>query len=209
MPAIIYKTTKEYLRRFKIADRDGCNAFQVFDVIFTIAPSDWYASTIFYLHCYQNEAGLMDRIQCMTTKRFEFGFLPEQDLSQAIKGGANLQNQNLEEDSMFSNYTIKSFELGEIDPVALEVAIKGWAKGRDGVKLVQKGEAVYMVKEGTGKSIELGSEKFEKLIRSYVEGKSVAELAKNSDLFELIKSLGVIKEVTLASEEAGLGDFFD
>lgn len=210
MPAVLYKTTKDFLRQFRDPNqyKTAAHEFRVFEINFSVSPSDWYAAEIFYLHAYTDHLNRVYRIQCLTTKRFEFNLIPEEDLEQILKGGYNLQ-QKEEEDDMFANYTIADFTLGDVDPVALEVAIENWADGKDGVKLIRKGEDAYMVKEGTGKSVKLGSDQFASLITKYLKGKSVAELTKNPDLYNLIQGLGVIKEVTLTSLDTGLGDFFD
>ncbi len=210
MPATIYKTTRTFLENFKLPnDTSASHLFCIFDVFFSITPPDWYASNIFYLHAYLDDCGIINKIQALTTKRFEFNFVPEEDLDQALKlkGGNNLQKEE-EDSNMFNSFVIDEFDLGDIDTVALEVTIKEWAKGKDGVTLHTKGEDVYMGKEGSGKSVRVGGEEFKILIEKYLKGKTVSDLVKNPDLYNLIQGLGVVKSVTLTSVETSLGDFF-
>jgi len=107
---------------------------------------------------------------------------------------------------MFTNYKITSVEFSEISDVALEAAMEKLAGQMDGVEIKTKGEKTYLVKDGT--AIELNGAEFIDLVKKYVIGKTEAELTRNTTMYTLIKTLGIVKSATVEKDESSLSSIF-
>lgn len=111
-----------------------------------------------------------------------------------------------EERAMFSNYKITEIEFAEINDVALEAALEKLASKLDGVELKTKGDKTFLVKDGI--AIELNGKDFQELIKGYVLGKTEAELTRNTSMFELIKTLGIIRSAKVEKVQGDLSSIF-
>lgn len=138
-------------------------------------------------------------------ERWEFKLLSERfNLIEEYKK-QNLKTPK-EGRAMFSNYKITAIEFSDIQDVALETALEKLASKLDGVELKEKGEKTFLVKDGA--AIELNGKDFQSLISRYVIGKTEAELTRNASMFELIKTLGIIKSATVEKVQGDLSSIF-
>jgi len=103
---------------------------------------------------------------------------------------------------MFDTYKVTNVEFGEVNEVALEVAIEDIAKNLPGVVLKKKRDKVHLVKDGS--AVELNGAEFKGLIERYMKDKTVAELRGNTAMYGLITKLGLLKKVTLEKSEGDL-----
>ena len=138
------------------------------------------------------------------TKRFEFNLVQERKLIEFYE--ENGWKTPKERDNMFSNYIIKDIKIGEINEIALEVAIENFAKTSTGVEIRTKGDKTYVINSGA--VIELKSEAFGDMIKKAVVGKTLSNLKLNPGIFNIIKTLGVIEEVTLEIKKGDISSIF-
>ncbi len=136
--------------------------------------------------------------------RFEFSTVDSFDLVKAYKE-RKLKTPK-EGRSMFTNFKITSIDFREVNDVALEAAIEKVAATMDGVEIKTKGDKSYLVKDGS--AIELNGKEFQELVAKYVVGKTEADLTRNAPMYQLIKSLGIIKKATVEADESDLSTIF-
>jgi hypothetical protein len=79
-------------------------------------------------------------------------------------------------------------------------------KSMPGVSLEKEGSDTYLVKDGT--AVKLDSKEFQDQVKTYVVGKTMAELQKNIAMYNLITKLGLIKKCTLIKSESGFAGIF-
>ncbi len=138
--------------------------------------------------------------------RWDYGF----DESQCVSLVKRYKQLNLktpwEENEMFRNYTIESIEVGEINPIALRVAVEDLIKNNQlsGVTIEKDGDKAVLVKGSS--VIDLAGEEFAEKVKQYAKGKTLTALGEKPVMLALIKSLGLIKSVTLVKEDNTLTD---
>lgn len=157
-----------------------------------------------FFHITRDVEGDINKIQADTKRRFEFQGVKLQMLSEEYRK-RKLKTPK-EERAMFTNYKITSVEFAEINEVALEAAMEKLAGQMDGVEIKAKGEKTYLVKDGT--AIELNGEEFVAMVKKYVIGKTEAELTRNTSMYNLIKTLGIVKSATVERDESSLSSIF-
>ncbi len=140
--------------------------------------------------------------------RWEYSMHKIQDLLHFHRTGELIElNKELKEDeTMFDNYTITDVEFGEINRVALKVAVKELAKELKGMKLEKDGDDTYLVKDGA--VVKLDSKEFQAQVKLYVEGKTSAELRKNAAMYTIITKLGLIKSCKMTKPVEDLSTVF-
>lgn len=139
-----------------------------------------------------------------TNQRWEFQLSNTFDLVEIYKK-QNLKTPK-EERAMFTNFKITEVEFREVSEVALETAIEKVADRMDGVEIRSKGGKSFLVKDGT--AIEINGAEFVNLVKKYVVGKTEAELTRNASMYQLIKSLGIIKSAKVEADESDLSSIF-
>lgn len=137
-------------------------------------------------------------------QRWEFQLSSSFDLVETYKK-QNLKTPK-EERAMFTNFKITEVEFREVNEVALETAIEKVADRMDDVEIKTKGNKSFLVKDGS--AIEINGAEFVNLIKKYVIGKTEAELTRNSSMYQLIKSLGIIKSAKVEADESDLSSIF-
>lgn len=156
-----------------------------------------------FIHVIKHD-GKIRNIEVLNHVRFEFDF---KNLVNLVEYYKRMKMETPKEESnMFSNYKITDVKFGEVIDIALESAIEKIAKDLDGVEIKTRGEKTFLVKDGN--AIELQGGEFQKLVESYVKGKTVSSLRNNSAMFSLITKLGIIESVQLSKEKDDLSSIF-
>jgi len=145
-----------------------------------------------------------EKITISLSERFEYNLFSSMNLIEVYHH--NDWDFPKEKRDMFSNFKITNVEFGEVSDVALETAVEKIAGNLKGVEIKTKADKTYLVKDGS--AIELNGEEFISLVDAYVKGKTVSGLSRNSEMFTLIKNLGIIKKVTLESKGGDLSSIF-
>jgi len=183
IPLFVWKETPHFFK------------FKFFDKPVNIKKSRIRNASTLYVHVSAqrgNYQGALS-ISADTEKRFEFINAKERDMVQEYR----IEGRKFpaEEANMFSNFKVTSIDLRQVDDVAIEVAVEKVAKEIPGVEIVTKSDKTFIVKDG--KSQELSGDEFRKVVENYVVGSKVVELQRDSNMFSLIKMLGIIGTATL------------
>lgn len=114
----------------------------------------------------------------------------------------NILNQNPvhgKEESMFDSMKIVEVELRQVDPVAIENAVKKLTEKRPEIESTVQDGRCYLIQGG--RSVEITGEELTNRLREQIVGKTVSQFKSNTLLNDLISELGLLKSIKLDSND--------
>lgn len=197
--AIVFELAKKEYGRFIVEEDKIWAVFNFFNIKLNVKQAMLKKSVLYFVV----SEGITDEGQVRGTVSY-YNELP---FHFNISERRSLIENNLEgENAMLDGFKIAEVTLGDINDVALEVAVEGMAKSLDGVTIKKKGTKTYLVKDGS--TIELNGEEFQSMVANYIKGKTVSELRSNNSMYQLITKLGLVQKITLEKETGDLSAIF-